>query len=334
MSTQPPTRELILSILGKQGQARVHDLATEISIGKVALHRQLKSLLADGLIQKHGSAPLVFYVLSREPVQIAPLPDLSEAQRRAIEREFLMITPDGKVLPGIEGFTYWAGVYAKSKNPTEVAAEYVRRVEDVQKLKTIDGCIDATIKIAQTFPDSPIERMLFADVYSLPTFGRSKLARLVTHAKNAPDPLLISMIVAIIRPLITQIVTTEKIDAVGYIPPTVPRPVQFVSELTRSLALALPHLDLVKVMPGDIAIPQKSLSTTAERMLNARQSIYPRAPLAPQYRNILLIDDVVGSGASFQETAMKLKAQSDHPIRIIAFALVGNLKGYDVVRQI
>ncbi len=334
MNTTKPTSELILTILAERGQARVHDLAQAIGIGKVALHRQIKTLLSKGLIEKRGSAPLVFYVLSRSQTPSSKLPKLSESEKRIIESEFLHISPDGILMSGVEGFAKWIEIYAKNQDPNTLATEFTDRIEEISNLKTETGCIDATSKIVQTFPNSPIVKMLYADAFSMPTFGRTKLARLVTHAKNSPDPVLITQIIKIIEPLVKQIIMSENIDVVGFIPPTVPRPVQFVNELARGLALHTPQVDLVKVMSGDISIPQKSLSTTAERVTNARQSIFLRSPIGSQVRNILLIDDVVGSGASFHETALKLQTQSDNPLRIVAFALVGNLKGFDVVRQI
>jgi hypothetical protein len=40
-----------------------------------------------------------------------------------------------------------------------------------------------------------------------------------------------------------------------------------------------------------------------------------------------------GSGASFNETAKKLRASEVVYGDIIAFGLVGNIKGYDVIRE-
>ena len=60
-------------------------------------------------------------------------------------------------------------------------------------------------------------------------------------------------------------------------------------------------------MPGDIPIPQKTLASLNERVINARDTIYLKSNKEFSYENILLIDDVIGSGASFHETAKKLK---------------------------
>ena len=107
-----------------------------------------------------------------------------------------------------------------------------------------------------------------------------------------------------------------------------------MDEFAFQLALRLPEINLVKVIPGDIPIPQKTLVNLQERIINARDSIYIKNTRELPYANVLLLDDVVGSGASFHETAKKLKAAKIGHNRIIAFALVGNIKGYDVIREI
>lgn len=99
------------------------------------------------------------------------------------------------------------------------------------------------------------------------------------------------------------------------------------------LDISVPMVDLVKVNPGQIPIPQKTLLRLDERIINAQSSIYIRKAVEPSYSTILLIDDVAGSGASFQETGKKIRALYPEVTRVLAFAIVGNMKGYDVIRQ-
>ena len=55
------TRDRIVNYIKKSGPARPHELASFLGIGKVALHRQLRKLEAEGLIIKEGKAPRVTY---------------------------------------------------------------------------------------------------------------------------------------------------------------------------------------------------------------------------------------------------------------------------------
>jgi predicted amidophosphoribosyltransferase len=52
------------------------------------------------------------------------------------------------------------------------------------------------------------------------------------------------------------------------------------------------------------------------------------------YKNILLIDDAVGSGATFNEVAKKIKDQKIVYEKVIGLSLTGIFKGFDVVSEI
>jgi hypothetical protein len=336
------TRDRIIQYIAEHKQARAHDLIGFLHLSGMAVHKQLRRLIAEGILQKAGRPPLVFYILPPETHTIshATAASLSDTQQlpvkllQPITDNFLSITPDGRLLYGLDGFTDWARIYQPNKSISYLAQEYVRVIDKKHLSMTPEGWIDATVKLKETFHEQYIDRLLYQDIYSYPIFGRTKLAKLVMQAKQSADRALISRISQLAAPVITQIIQAYTIEAVGFIPPTVPRPLQFIDELAAQLQLALPTIPLVKVLAGDIPVPQKTLGTLEERIINARSSIFLKRTIGPTYKKILLIDDVAGSGSSFHETAKKLKAVDIGSELIIAFALVGNIKGYDVVRQI
>lgn len=328
------TRDKILNYISYHGQARVHDLIRELGISSVAVHKQLNKLLKAGLVRREGKPPIVFYIFpSKEKFRSIDTEKLSEHTQRLIAENFLSISPNGRFLPGIEGFNYWVAQYGKKKSYTEAANEYAAVWEEQKKHFSKGGWTDATVKIKNAFKKSYIDHLLFQDIYSYRVFGRTKLAKLVMYAKQTGTRALIDEIAALAKPVIEKIIKAYSVDAIAYIPPTVPRPLQFMDEFARQLDLSMPEIILVKVIPGDIPIPQKTLASLEERIINARDSIYLKDTAGPYYKNILLIDDVVGSGASFNETAKKIKAAKIAK-HIIAFALVGNIKGYDVIREV
>jgi predicted amidophosphoribosyltransferase len=51
------------------------------------------------------------------------------------------------------------------------------------------------------------------------------------------------------------------------------------------------------------------------------------------YQNLLLIDDAVGSGATLNQIARKIKVK-DIAKTIIGLAIVGSYKGFDVITDI
>ena len=327
------TRDRIVEYVTKNRQARVHDLVGFLGLSHVAVHKQLKALVNSGVLQKAGKPPLVFYTLvsKREPSHAKPL--LPKAVQSVIDANFLSITPEGKLLYGISGFTYWANLYQKNQPLLHLAQKYVKILEQKKEYTAREGWIDSTVKLKSAFPKCYVNHLLYQDIYSYPLFGRTKLAKFVMHAKQAENKKIIDQIAILAKPFVERIIKRFDINAVGFIPPTVPRPLQFMDELERKLNLALPKIDLVKIMAGDILVPQKTLAKLEERVINARSSIYLHHIAEPPFSNVLLIDDVAGSGASFNETARKLKGIKIGYNRIIAFALVGNIKGYDVIRQ-
>lgn len=326
------TREKIREYITQHDQARAHDLVTVLKISHAALHRQLKKMIEDGTLHKVGKPPLVFYIIAKKdpdiPFKISLPPSLLEA----VEENFLSITPDGRLLYGIKGFIYWKDTYQKEKRVEELARTYSSVLTKTLRVK--QGWIDGTDRLKSVFHDSKINHLFYQDIYSYPLFGRTRLAKLVMHAKQSENKELISKIAQNALPIINKIIDEFDINTVCFIPPTVPRPVQFIHELRKQLSINLPEIDLAKIVPGDIPVPQKSLATVEERIINAQSSIFPRISHSKMYDSILLIDDVAGSGASFHETAVKLHKMGLGKKRVIAFALVGNIKGFDVIRQL
>lgn len=330
------TGDDIIEYIRYHGQARVQDLHKTLQISRVAVHKQLKKLLQEGLLVRVGKPPVVFYTLPSKTVvtQTLETRQLPALIQQIIDANFLSITPDGRLLYGLIGFVHWVKTYQKNKPIEIIGDEYMKTVQTQKKLFSPHGWIDATSKLLDTFKETPITHLLFEDIYSYPTYGRTKLAKLVMYAKQTGERKLIDQISNIAKPVIETIITTFSIDAIAYIPPTVPRPLQFMDEFELKLNLQLPKIGLVKVVPGDIPIPQKTLTSLEERIINARDSIYLKNNTEPSYKRVLLIDDVIGSGASFNETAKKMKKSTIGNENIIAFGLVGNIKGYDVIREI
>ena len=134
----------------------------------------------------------------------------------------------------------------------------------------------------------------------------------------------------IIRPAIQNLIADTSIDAVGYIPPTIRRDIQIMHVLAKNLKLSLPHIELIKVK-GEIVIPQKALNKLEDRISNARASIIVSEKR--HFNNVLLIDDAVGSGATINETALKLKHKGICT-QVFGFAITGSFKGFDVIQEV
>jgi predicted amidophosphoribosyltransferase len=78
-------------------------------------------------------------------------------------------------------------------------------------------------------------------------------------------------------------------------------------------------------------VPQKILNKLEDRVQNAKGTISVSDSI--KYNKILLIDDAVGSGATLNETAKKIK---DIKIakKVIGLAITGSFKGFDVISEV
>ena len=137
-------------------------------------------------------------------------------------------------------------------------------------------------------------------------------------------------IIELSRARIQRLITEMKIDAVAFIPPTIKRKLQFMKVLEQKLNLSLPHIKLLKVT-GEIAIPQKALNKIEDRVSNARASIMLNETRL--FKNVLLIDDAVGSGATLNETAIKIKNKK-LARKVIGLAITGSFKGFEVIQEV
>lgn len=328
------TSSKIVEYIEKHGQVQAHELHEWLKISRVAVHKQLKNLLLQGKIEKKGNPPVVFYTCRHQEDRssVPELAAISQEAGKSIGDNFLSITPDGRILYGLEGFSYWYKKHQSRKDISQIALEYHAAILHKNNAREKSGAYDATEKLETNFKDQIVDRLLVAETYSIPVFGRTRLAKLVMYAKQVGDSRLVDEITTEVRPIIEQTISNFSLDSVVFVPPTVPRPVQFMDLLERSLKLQLENINIVKVIPGQIPVPQKTLSTLEERIINARDSFFIKE--AFKGKRILLIDDVVGSGASLHEIASKLMRINPHIKKIIAFAIVGNVKGYEVVRTI
>lgn len=331
-------RKRILGYLRTNHQARVHDLVRAFSpISRVSVHRWMRALVTEGLVKKVGSPPLVFYTLDKGKPTRAPV-SIPEDVKQVIDTHYLYISPTGELLFGVEGFEAWTMHTKQLSQLTVLATRYQHILVQYERHRHHGGWIDATKKITETFRETFMDKLLYADFYSFPQFGKTKLGAMMLYAKHSQSRELIHMICSEIASLVERIIDEFQIDAVGFIPPSIPRQIQFLHELKLCLALPLPHLPLVKTRSGRVIVAQKTLEKLEERVENARSSIFVKETTLP-YRRILLIDDAVGSGASMNETAQKLhslfpKVDGQHENTIVGFAIAGSIKGFEVIREV
>lgn len=327
----------IIDYIQYHGQARAYDLQKTLQISNVTVHKQLKKLVEQGKLHRVGKPPLVFYVLSpkQQTATISGRASIIAANTAAyINAHYLYITPLGEMLYGLDGFREWVKSTKEEARLVSLTEEYVQTYKKTEAHRLKDGWIDATQKLRTTFPDNVIEKLYYADFYSIPKFGKTKLGQLVLYAKQSQNKELIDLAIDEVKPIIERIIARYSIDTIAFIPASVPRRIQFMQEFADRLNIPLRTFQLVKSYKGDLIVAQKSLSRIEERVVNARETIFTKSLLPINTSNILLIDDAVGSGATLNETAKKLHPANLTKKTIIGFAIVGSMKGFEVIREI
>lgn len=326
-------RGQIIEYIKSRGQTRVDDLWRHFKISRVLIHRYLKEMLSEGKLARVGKPPLVFYIyLNGESASVKDEFEIPKKINDVIENNYLYVSPLGEMVEGTEGFLRWIKDTKEDRHAVPLAKEYVQNRSHADSHINRFGYINATKRIETIFPDTVLDRLYYLDFYSLPKFGKTKLGQLVLYAKQAQKINLIEEIAPHFRHTIKDLMKRHKINAVAFIPPTIPRKYQFQKEMEKKVASKLPRIELVKAYVGDIPVAQKTLSKLEDRVINARGSIFIKNE-SKHYGSVLLIDDAVGSGATMNETAIKLK-QAGVAKKVIGLAVVGSYKGFEVIREI
>lgn len=322
------TSQKIIDYIKKNGQATGNELADFLNISDRAVRKQLNNLLENDSLYKNGKPPKVFYFIKKTSEAIVNDDDIAKDIKLIIDRDFLIITPSGDKKEGLVGFKYWC---AKNNFPlNKTAKEYFKTISKYDNYKK-DGLISRIKKINNTFSEVYLDELFYLDFYSIERFGKTKLGQLLLYAKQSQDRILMKEIIEYIKPSIDKIVKKFKVDGIGFIPPTVKREVQLMKVLDRGLNESIRKLSISKIKTM-VAVPQKTLNKLADRIENAKKTIVVEDN--SKYKNILLIDDAVGSGATLNETAKKIVEKKICKGKIIGVAITGSFNGFDVISEV
>lgn len=320
------TSHKIIEYIKNKGQATGNELADNLAITTRAVRKQLNNLLEEGKLYKIGRPPKVYYLL-REDKREADSIDIEEKLKLLLDENFLVISPSGERKEGYQGFVYWC---KKQNLPIEkTAVEYEKTFKKYMPYKK-DGLIDGMYKMKNTFNEVFIDKIFYLDFYAIERFGKTKLGQLLLYAKQSQNKELIRELINQIKPQVVSLVEKFKIDAVGFIPPTVKRETQFMKELERQLNLHIPTINLVKIKTP-VMVPQKTLNKLEDRVENAKSTIV--IDETKKYKTICLMDDALGSGATLNETAKKAKHQNLAQT-VIGVVITGSFSGFEVISEV
>lgn len=320
------TKEKIIEYIGIRQQATASELSRHLGITRQAVHRQMNTLLVTGQIAKVGRPPKVYYV-AKESEDAGSAITLPVDLRQVLDEHFIAITPSGERKEGVSAFSWWC---KKHQVPFEkTAAEYGQTIKKYEQYKK-DGLIDGRYKLKHTFDQVYLDEVVYLDFYAIERFGKTKLGQLLLYAKQSQNQTLMAELARLIKPRVDEVIGKYVVDAIGFIPPTVKREVQLMKEIERGLNIHVPTITLVKVKTA-ITVPQKTLTKLEDRVENARNTIVVDEHRT--YKTVLLIDDALGSGATMNETAKKIKERKLADV-VIGLAITGSFSGFEVISEV
>lgn len=311
-----PAKINIVTYLGANPQTSVVKLIDQFGISKQALHKHLKELIEEGEIQKQGLPPKVFYS-KKIKIDVATYDFLDQTKLT----EFVTISASGEKLNGQIAFAKWC-----NDRGFDITKYYQIYVETKNRYKTYydsNGLINATSKIQNTFgADCYVDNCFYSSFSAIEIFGRTGIYAQMLYAKQSGNKKNMQILLPDFAQKVQLLIMSKNIQAIGFVPPTVPRKVQLMKEIEKYLSLSLPKIIIQKIS-NEYIVPQKTLSKPNERRQNAQNTF--AVEYVPNVKNILLIDDFVGSGSSFNFIAQKIKTK--HNCNITCLAISGTPNG-------
>jgi orotate phosphoribosyltransferase-like protein len=324
-------KEKIAALFDEQKELTVVEITDELMVSKQMVHIVLNAMLAENIVEKIGRTPKTVYrKIDKKSLITENVAEIPETEKQFLENNFLMITEVGEMQNGAPGFKNWCN---KRKLPFEkTVQEFIQTKQKYNAYLDENGLISGLDKIKNTkgYDKIFLDELLYLDFYAIERFGKTKLGTILHYAKQGQNKMLMKMLIDEIKPKIQTIIKKYEIDAVAYVPPTIKRETQLMKVLEKGLKIALPQVNIQKIS-GIIPIPQKSLNKLEERIANAENTFAVKA--MAHYKNLLLIDDAVGSGSTLNQISGKIKAKKIAK-KITGLAVVGSFKGFDVITDI
>lgn len=338
-------KEKIVQLFIEKKELNISEIVDSLIISKQYVHRVLLILQEANFIEKFGSAPKTIYKLvSRDGNATvtslnlalnssnvtATVSNITTDKLAFLDSNFLVITELGKMLTGLNAFENWC---IKRKLPIEKTLdEYLLTKNKYDAYFDKNHLISGLEKLKSTkaYDKIHLDELLYLDFYAIERFGKTRLGTILHYAKQGQNKMLMKILIDEIKKPLDTIIQFYDIDAIGYVPPTIKRETQLMKVLMNGLKINKPKIEIIKIS-GIIPVPQKSLNKIEERISNAENTFVVQSNSS--YKNLLLIDDAIGSGATVNQIAGKIKSK-EIAQNIIGLAIVGSFKGFDVITDI
>ena len=336
MNTSFHLLKSIRSLLQDWEKRKLSQIAEALNISRPTANKYLKELLQNWEISKIWSGAHSTYLIPQVDKEGGKTDFLSihknpfpYEEAKLLDEKFFKYDSDGRILKWVEGFLLRCK--KRDLNPKDEISAFDAINQQINNHRTQCGLLNATNQFKIKHQYSALDELFYADAYTRAEFGRGALSEQMFFAKQHQDKQQLKNLISLFYRNLECLLTTFDINAIALTPPSISRKVQILDLVDQLLDPSIPRIPLVKYSPSKILIPQKSLKRPEERIQNAKNTIFIREEDI-DYNTVLLVDDFVGSGATLNETAIKLKTAWVK--KIIGFAFFGNLDlKYEVINE-
>ena len=323
----------VLDLFETSKELTVKEIVDKLAASKQMVHIVLNQLIEDRIVEKLGRAPKTVYRLfgAGSAKTVAPVDlEITEKDREFLKKNFLAVTETGNLLEGIAAFDNWC---KQRRLPVlKTLSEFKDTREKYAPYYDAQGNINGLDKLEKTkgYETIWLDDLYYLDLYAIERFGKTRLGVLLHYAKQGQNKYLMEIMMKETAERIRSFVSMHQADAIGFIPPTIRREVQIMKYIQTRLNIALPVIE-IKKLSGIIPVPQKSLAKLDERIRNAENTFVVTDQR--KFKNVILIDDAVGSGSTLNQIAGKIK-NKDVARNVVGLAVVGSFKGFDVITDV
>lgn len=323
---KPKKLDKIISLLEEQPGSRPMYIANRLGVSR----QYVQKLLAQNkhLFSVTGVGPNRFYkVKNNDTAQDVLAGHDSVEWSELIEDHYYGLTPLGEELVGNKGFNEWClarnySVEQKQKEYLDILMKYYP--------KSFISPIDMTKKLIGIFDQLYLTKIWAVDYYNFEIFGKTKLGTKVMIAKQTGDADALGYLANKLNTAAEHIIKQYNIDAVAFVSPTIQRQSQLMSKLEEAVGSDVNRVKIHKV-GARILVAQKTLKNLQDRIINAKETFITESNAS--YKNVLIIDDALGSGATLNEIAKQIisKGISDECYGLV---LVASPSGYEIINEV
>lgn len=325
-------KEQIIEYIKENDKVTVNELTEVLPIKRRMIHYHLSKMIQNGDLIKIGIPPKVYYSINKKRVEEKRKYDINPEIIKVIDDNFTLLEPDGVEVEGFNGFVKWCNDEKRKYDVVNKADEYVKLIKEYDNFKK-DGFINASQKLISTFKagEKFLDELYYLYPYSFPIFDKTKMGQWLFHAKQTQNKNLIKKVLDIVNPQIENFIKINNIDSLAFVPPTVPRNIQFMKELEKKLKINLPVIKIIKIKT-EIMIQQKGLKEISDRIKNAEETMVIESRNT-NYNKMLIIDDFTGSGSTLNILAKKVKKQNIAK-EVIGLTIAGSMNGFEVIKEV